>query len=279
MNPLESAVTIFFLLPIYMWCVIRVVWWMFEGEIDVLPGIVSVVMLIVGLCFASGTANDFARWACVVCSISLVVMFPFASHYLDRFDLREINAEQVDRAFLELSLRPDNFSAWFKLSQGLFDMGYHGHAIALAEQTIARIPTESDPMQNRSMRDLFRSEEAMIRQWRSIATDPRRHRPVPCPKCGAMNQPGTVNCIKCGIPYLLLLSRRIGTRSGAFTRLVIGWAIISAIIPLAAYWGVSAPNSTAGMLGFVAGFGVLAGVLYWVFRDPTGQPGRFQSFS
>ncbi len=275
----EALLTIGFLFPIYMFCVVRVFWWMLEGAMEVLPGLVAIALLVAGFCIAGSTTNEIARWSCVISSITLVLIFPFADNYLDRFDLRELNAEQVDRAFLELSIRPDNFAAWFKLAQGLFDMGYHGHAIALAEQTIARIPDTADPMQNRSMRDLFREEQAQIRRWRDQSRNPARHKPIPCPKCRALNAPGTINCVKCGVPYLLLLSRRMGTRSGAFTRLVLGWAVISAIIPLSAYWGVTAENTVLGVGGFIVGFAILGGVVFWIFRDPTGQDGRFQSFS
>ncbi|MBX3113532.1 MAG: zinc ribbon domain-containing protein [Fimbriimonadaceae bacterium] len=275
---LEMVITLAFLFPIFMVCLVRVLWWTVAGDIDAAPGILTMILLIVAFAFAAGTKNPVAQGATIIATLSLMVMFPFASNYLDRHDLREINAEHIDRAFLELSLHPDNFPAWFKLCDSLFQAGYHGHAIALGEQTINRLPVERDPFKNVSLRDMYLSEERMIKQWRVDSRDPKRHKPVACPKCGAMNQPGTINCVKCGIPYLLLLSRKMGTRSRAFTKLVIGWALISGIIPLAAFWGTIA-GGPGLFMGIFVGLIILGGVFYWIFRDPSGQPERFTPFS
>jgi len=277
-DTLEMVITLAFLFPIFMVCLVRVLWWTVAGDIDAAPGILTMIMLIVAFAFAAGTKNPMAQGATIIATLSLMVMFPFASNYLDRHDLREINAEHIDRAFLELSLHPDNFPAWFKLCDSLFQAGYHGHAIALGEQTINRLPIERDPFKNVSLRDMYMSEERMIKQWRVDSRDPKRHKAIACPKCGAMNQPGTINCVKCGIPYLLLLSRKIGTRSRAFTKLVIGWALLSAIIPLAAYWGTVA-GGPGLFMGLFFGLVVLGVIMHWIFRDPSGQPDKFTPFS
>lgn len=253
--------------------------YIFSGEIDVFPGLLTVFVLILTMFLALLSGSMLIQGVAVVCTVSLVVMFPFAMNYLDRHDLREINAEHIDRAILELSVRQDNFPAWFKLSESLFQAGYHGHAIALAEQTLSRISTDMDPIQNRSMRDMYRNEEIMIKKWRTNATNPKRHLPLACPKCGQKNRPGTINCTKCEAPYLLLLSRKVGTRTGAFAKLVVGWALIAMLIPGAAYVGDSLGGGGMAigvvLLGFV-GIGV---ILWWIFRDPGGQPEKFESFS
>ncbi len=275
---LEMVITLAFLFPIFMVCVVRVLWWTIAGDIDAFPGILAIIFLFVGFAFAAGTKNPVAQGATIIATLSLMVMFPFASHYLDRHDLREINAEHIDRAILELSLHPDNFPAWFKLCSSLYQAGFHGHAIALGEQTINRLPTERDPFKNTCMRDMYINEERMIKQWRVDSRDLKRHRPINCPKCGTANRPGTINCVKCEIPYLLLVSRNVGTRGGAFAKLLVGWAIISAIIPLAAFWGTAAGGP--GLIGgLVFGILVLGVVLYWIFRDPSGQPERATPFS
>jgi predicted phage tail protein len=93
-----------------------------------------------------------------------------------------------------------------------------------------------------------------------------------------MNRPGTINCIKCGVPYLLLLSRGVGTKAGVYSKLLIGWAIIAFLIPAAGFLA----NNVGGGMGIFAAVGAVTlagGVLYWIFRDPSGQPDSFRSFS
>lgn len=276
---LSTFVTILFLVPVFSACCLVVLKWTIAGDIDPLAGILTMLVLAGTMFVSLATGNQVMQGVAVVGAVSLIAMFPFASNYLDRHDLREINADHIDRAILELSIRPDNFPAWFKLSEGLFTAGYHGHAIALAEQTLDRIPNNMDPFQNRSMRDMYRSEEIMVKKWRRDATNPKRHQSVACPKCRTLNQPGTINCIKCETPYLLLLSRKVGTRSGAFAKLVIGWAMIAGLLPAGAYLGTldgGGGLAIGGTLVAVLGVGV---ILWWIFRDPGGQPDKFRSFS
>lgn len=278
-DAISTLVSLLFLLPIFTGCTLVVLKWTISGDIDALAGIFAMLVLVGTMFVSLATKNQVMQGVAVVGAISLIAMFPFAANYLDRHDLREINAEHIDKTILELSIRPDNFPAWFKLAESLFTAGYHGHAIALAEQTLARIPNNMDPFHNRSMRDLYRSEEIMVKKWRRDATNPKRHRPIACPKCGQQNQPGTINCIKCETPYLLLLSRNVGTRTGAFAKLVIGWALIAGLLPFGAYMGTMDGGgllAIGGTLAAVVGVGV---VLRWVFRDPSGQPEKFQSFS
>ncbi|ARU42332.1 hypothetical protein CCB80_14720 [Armatimonadetes bacterium Uphvl-Ar1] len=274
---LGTLISIVALVPIFAVVSLIVMKWTVSGDIDPLAGILTIFVLIGTMFMALMSKSPIIMGTAVIGVISLVVMFPFAQNYLDRHDLREINSEHIDRAFLELSTRHDNFPAWFKLADSLFQAGYHGHAIAIAEQTLERIPSEPDAFHNRSMRDMYRSEEIMIKKWRIEATNPKRHMPVACPKCGAKNRPGLINCINCEAPYLLLLSRKVGTRSGAFAKLVIGWALIALLLPAAAYSSIAFPG--VGLLGVVAIIGVIGGVLAWIFRDPSGQPDKFRSFS
>lgn len=274
---LSMVITIVALVPIFAFATITVMRWTVSGDIDVFAGILTCIVLIGTLIFALSTRNPLIQGACVIGVISLMIMFPFAQNYLDRHDLSEINSEHIDRAFLELSIRHDNFPAWFKLADSLFQAGYHGHAIAIAEQTYNRIPSESDPFHNRSMRDMYRNEEYMIKKWRAQATNPKRHMPVACPKCGAKNRPGLINCIKCEAPYLLLLSRKVGSRTGAMAKLVLGWAIIAMLIPATAYSTILAPS--LGLFGILIALAIAGGILWWIFRDRSGQPEKFQSFS
>jgi len=275
---LSTAITIAAMVPIFAVCAVIVMWWTVGGDIPAFAGILTIFCLILALFLSLMSGSALVQGITIVGMLSLLVMFKFAENYLDRHDLREINAEHIDRAILELSIHPDNFPAWFKLCSSLFEAGYHGHAIALAEQTLERIPNNMDPFHNRSMRDMYRNEEYMIKKWRGDATDPKRHQPIACPKCGQKNRPGTVNCLKCEAPYLLLLSRKVGTRTSAFAKLVLGWAIIAGIIPAAAYAG----EAIGGGLSIVAVLGGLVGVgfiLFWIFRDPSGQPERLTPFS
>ena len=274
-----TLISVIALVPIFATCCVIVLKWTLMGEIDPFAGVLTIIVLAGTMFLALMSKSGVIQAIATVGAISLIVMFPFAQNYLDRHDLKEINSEHIDRAILELSIHPDNFPAWFKLADSLFIAGYHGHAIALAEQTIERIPTTLDPLKNQTLRDLYKSEEIMVKKWRAQATNPKRHMPLSCPKCGQKNRPGTINCIKCEAPYLLLLSRNLGSRSGVFAKLVIGWALIAMLIPSAALLGEYTGGGGISIGIGLGAFGLVGVILWWIFKDRSGQPEKFQSFS
>ena len=258
---LSMVISIVFISPVYAFCIFKVFGMTIMKEIDGFAGFMALLLLFVGLVAALTTRDPVLQGAMVVCTLSLVIFFPFADDYLARSDVADINAEQIDRGHLELSLRPDNFPAWFKLAANLYDHGFRGHAIALADMTLERIPSETDPFHNRSLRDMFRHEERQVAMWKRDTTDPKHFAPIACPKCKAMNPPGSVNCARCQAPFLLLLSRQGRGRGRAYARLVLGWSLISCLIPLAAWLGLTG----LGWAVFVL-IGTVGGVLFWVFR-------------
>lgn len=278
MEPLIAFITIFALLPVFGFAAVKVIWWMVMGEMDFGPGLLAVVLILSGFVLACLTPNPWVQGGTVVGMISLLIMFRFAADYLDRHDLREINVDRIERSYEELAIRPDNFPAWFSLARSLYEQGYRGHGIALAEQTLARIPTERDAISNRSLRELFTSEEREVRGWRADSAHPRYHRGVRCPRCRRENQPGTVNCLGCGEPYLLLLARGTRGKGKVYGRLVVGWAVIAVLIPFSAWSAVSLPGALA-VVGVFGGLVVGGLVLWWVFRGPTGSVEFTRPFS
>ena len=146
---LVALLLFFSMFPIFMVCLVVLMKWTVMGEVEAYAGILGILALIAAFAVGMGTKSPFVQGCIVVTLISLMLMFPFAQDYLNRHDLWEVNVDKIDRATEELAIRPDNIPAWFALSRSLYEHGYRGHAIALADMTLERIPTEIDPVQQR----------------------------------------------------------------------------------------------------------------------------------
>ncbi len=275
---IESLVSWLFLGPICAFCAVVIIRWMIGGDVEAWVGSLAILGIILTLAIAVGSHNTAVQICAVTGMVSLMVFFPFAGDYLDRQDLRTITAEHIDKGHAELSLHPENFPAWFTLARNLYEFGYRGHAIALAEQTLDRIPNVPDPFKNCSVRDLFRTEEYEVKKWRRESGHPSYHKPLLCPRCKAPNLPGHINCQRCGGPYLLELSRKAPRRSKVFAKLLLGWAVIAVLIPSAGVAAIMAKGALGSMSVLAV---ILAGgaTLFFVLKPPRGVSSSSAPFS
>jgi hypothetical protein len=144
---------------------------------------------------------------------------------LDKAEMHGIEIEQMEKAYEGLRLKPDNTSALFQFAKGLYLAGFRAHAISVASSALGSLSTEIDQVGNKSVRDAFRAEENMLRNWRQeAAAAPSVKQSLRCPSCGTVNEPGPILCSRCGEPYLLYIARKGDTRVGIVNKLLIAWA-------------------------------------------------------
>jgi len=245
--------------------VLRVVKMMIDLELSVAAGAGTIVILL-GLTAVSiqqktqGVAGVF-----LVCLVALMATYPFAREQLERIELRAFDIDALDRAHFNMAQRPDNVAAQFELARCLHRFGLHGHAIAIAEHAASRLSTSIDDVKNASVRDIFTKEILTCKQWKRDA-DPKSFRPVACPLCGAMNEPGTIACRGCAKPYLLELARKLDIRPRFMGRLVVSWALVALLVVAAAQIAVSL-TGTLLYIAFVGVFAVIGVILALLFRD------------
>ena len=269
----------FLLLPVFGFAIVCVVRWMIDGDLTFGQGLLSITLLLGLLAFGIKAPYPAAPWVVAGVMVTLMAFFPFAETQLGKNDMRLSNAEQIDRAHAALSARPDNIPAAFLLARTVYDHGYRGHGIALAEGVLSQLSTTQDPIKLTSARDHFRAEEMLLQKWKRESTDPRDFAPLKCPLCGRMNPPGPLACVGCGKAYILEAARQTDSQKRVVGKLVLGWAVIA----LAMTAGASCLMSFRPPLNYV-GLGislVLAGlVVAALFRPRYGDntsPGR--SFS
>jgi hypothetical protein len=257
------------LIPVLGLAMVHVIREMIMKNIDPVPGVIALGVLLGMLTLSITARSPAVAGATLVIVLSFGAFYPYAESMYARQIGREINVSRIDRAHEALSQRPENVAAWFALAEGLYRHGYQGHAIAIAEESLGRLSTHQDPTSNRSLRDLFKSEESALKYWKKGA-DPKLCRPLKCPLCGETNPPGPIACIKCGAPYLLELVRR-GDQGRTFVgKLLLGWALLAGAIVGAAASGLMTTGWLQGAL--VAGcIAVAGGILWWLFRPARGD--------
>lgn len=245
--------------------VIRVMWMMFAQEISGLLGVVVMFTLVALTAVSIQSKSQVIAGAYLLTIVTLMVTYPFARDQLESIELKAIDIEAVDRAHLAMSERPDNFNAHFELARGVHRFGLHGHAIAIAENTLKTLSGQVDNVKNMSLRDAFRKEELMVKEWKRMA-DPKSFRPVKCPACGLMNNPGAVACVGCSRPYLLDLARAIDLRPRYLGRLLLSFVLIAGLILGSAYGGSELTGSMQ-YLAPGAGFLFVGITLALLFRE------------
>lgn len=249
------------------------VWWligrMIEGALDAIPGLAGIIILCGMFAVSISSPNQAIAGAFLVVLITGMVFFPYAETQMARVVGREVNAERIEKAHAALSARSDNVAAWFELSRVLYDHGFQGHAIAIADLTLSRLSENMDPIKFQSMRDLFRSEEYLLQRWKRDA-NPDLCKPLRCPKCSAMNPPGDVSCSRCGAAYLLEIVRGSNIRKSFLGRLVFGWTLLAGLLCAAAYAGVAFRERGGAVVALIL-VGVVGLVLWLLFRAPKGD--------
>ncbi|HSI73310.1 MAG TPA: zinc ribbon domain-containing protein [Fimbriimonas sp.] len=241
-------------IPLAIW-VISLVRWMVSGEVDVVLGLPGILLgVVIGYVALVPPAPIFSAIAFVVVC-STVIMYPFMSKAMTTRSLKSIDMEDLERAYHALQLRPDNWAAKFKIATLLYNMGYPGHALRIAEACIATMP-----------QTFFVEEHRQVMRWRMTPTHPKAFDPISCIECGQSNPPGNVHCAACGSPFLLDRIRGKLLPSTLGKKLLAAWIVMVAVIaglPLVASLG-----GAGAVLGIVALLVLACGVLYLAFRSP-----------
>lgn len=251
--------------PICALAVLRVMKYMFDGELDLGPGIVAILSVLTVLALTIMSKSEAVAGTVIVVMLTLIVFFPYAVEQVTHAEVRGMDIDRLDRAHQEIIARPGNIASYFALAGLVHSLGLKGHAVAIAERTLHSLSTEIDPVKNQSLRDVFRTEESRAKQWRREIVDQAEFRAVACPRCGHKNEPGTIACGGCQGPFLLDLARRIDPRKRIRSRIAAGFALVAGMITLAAYAG-TAMEGSARLVVFGAGLAVVAGTLTWLYH-------------
>jgi len=245
--------------------VLTLISWMMENLLDVGPGLGGIAILLIVMLVTIFSKSHFVAGAVIVVLLNLIVFLPYAIEQAAKAEMQGTDIDKLDRVHKEISERPENIASYFAISELVYDLGLPGHAVAIAERTLSRLSTETDPIKNQSIRDIFKAEESRAREWRRNIKDQKEFRPVACPRCGHRNEPGNIACGKCQGPFLLDLARGIDPRQKIRSRLVLGWAFIAGFFTLTVY-GWSEFAGAARWVIVVGGLMTIAGVFTWLFR-------------
>lgn len=259
------------MMPIVGFAVMWVIRNMIDGSLHVAAGIGAISVLLAASAASIGSKDQTIGAAFLLSLVALMAFFPYASDQIERLELRLIDVEGLDRAHQALAARPDNSAARFAVAKSLYRVGMHAHAIVLSEQTLQSLSLQIDEVKNTSVRDFFRAEDGMTKQWRRI-TPPEAYRPISCPLCKTLNEPGLIACSKCGKPYLLEIARNLDVKSRFFGRLVLGWALIALMIT-GVFAAVSYLKESTQAIAVGMQVAIVGAIMAWLFKPPKIKVG------
>lgn len=253
------------LAPICAFAILRIMKFMFDGELDAGPGIAGIITVLVVLGLTIMSKSNVIAGVVMVTVVSLMAFFPFAVDQAANAEVRGMDIDKLDKVHREIIGRPENIASYFALAEIVHALGLEGHAIVIAEQTLERLSTEMDPVKNQSLRDVFRTEESRTKQWRRVLRDQAAFRAVACPRCGHRNEPGAIACGGCQGPFLLELARKIDPRQKIRSKLVLGFAMVAGFLTGTVYaWWVI--EGDLRWVVFTLGLATVAGVFTWMFQ-------------
>ena len=240
--------------PLAIW-MISLVRWMISGEIDVIYGVIG-CSLAVFLGYLAINPPSPAYSVIVFISVgSMVLAFPFVRYSAHRRSLRGIDVQDVERAYAAVRARPDNVAAKFKIARLIYDMGYPGHALRIAENCMAQMPAA-----------FFVEEQRIVMRWRKTPTPRKAFDPLPCIECGHPNPPGNVFCAACGAPFILDRLKGKILPSGMGRKIMAAWIVM--VLVMAALPIVGSLNGFLAFFGIMGLLGFAVAVLYFAFRSP-----------
>lgn len=252
-------------------CFLLVVYRMIDGEMPVLPGLATLLVLIGLLWLCVWPPHPVLPAIILLSVVALMVLFPFAEKQMAAVELREYDIERFERAIRALEQKSDNPSALFEAARWLHVQGFHADAVAIGDVALTMLSTKRDELRNVSLREQFRAEERMVNEWRRLPIHSAPSGAHECRACRTVNVPGTLFCAGCRRPYLLDRMKGIDLRTRFWGRLVLTWALIGGTVAGAAAIGLV----TSGLVRFAAvggGLAVLGLLLGFLFRMP--RPGR-----
>jgi hypothetical protein len=206
--------------------VVALVHWMVAADIDVFSGIVGIGLAIFLGLVALNPPTPWAPAAAFAVAVSSVVLYHPLSWLANRHELNSVDAEIVERIYESLRERPNNAPSLLRLARILYEKGYAGHAIALADTALRNLP-----------RGLFPDEHRMVQHWKRAAVNEAYFRPIACIECGYLNPPGEVYCGRCRSPFFQSVIRGRWVGRNLARRALAIWAAticLALAIPMAA---------------------------------------------
>ncbi|CAN5505074.1 hypothetical protein BH11ARM1_BH11ARM1_16680 [soil metagenome] len=255
-NPLPLLAGCAVWIPLAIW-IISLVNWMIVGDIDAVFGIAG-VFVAVGLGYVSidPPTPTFAYYS-FPAAMSTVILFPIFRHSLNQRGLRQVDVEDLERAHEALRQRGDNMVAKFQIAKILYELGYPGHALRIAETCLS----STSP-------SFFPEEVRMVKRWRWAQLKPSAFEPVRCSECGTSNEPGNVLCKQCHSAFLLnrVKGRLLPSTMGR--KLLGAWVVMVAVITGIPWLAsVGGPSAIVGIFALM----ILAlGVLAFAFLPRSG---------
>ncbi|MEQ1822593.1 MAG: hypothetical protein ABL949_08785 [Fimbriimonadaceae bacterium] len=205
--------------------VLFVVYKIIDGDIPPAFGVLTIGLLLVTLYFCVWPPHELVPPIAIVSILVIMAVFPFVENYLNQVELRRMDADRLEKVLSAWQQRPDNTAAALELARCLRDQGFDRHAINLAHTALNAASTKVDEVSNRSVRDIFRSEEVALKRWEQEVTDAPKS--VRCPFCSHENNVSFVFCEKCKEPYLLGLVRQADPGRSIFARLLLSSAAVA----------------------------------------------------
>jgi hypothetical protein len=241
---------------------------MISGDIPFLPGMGSLGVLITIMWFCVNPPHPMVPAVALVVVIGSVISYPFVEKQLELREQRSYDLSRLERAFAAIAQKPDNHSAAFEAARWLWQQGFRQDAIAIAEATLNRLDTKRDEVRNTSMRDMFRAEEHMLRQWKRETPVQERAESRVCPACKTRNEPGAINCSGCQRQYLLDKARLANFKDKVFAKLVVSYAAICGLIVGGAAIGM-AVEGPLRWVGVILSVLLVGGLLALILRPPS----------
>lgn len=240
-NPFAFASGCIVWVPLAIWIVV-LLGWMITGEIDALIGIVGVMIALAMGYLGINPPSPILPPLLFTAALSTLVIWPIAQVSLNRVALRTIDLESLDSAYEMLSMRRDNIGAALRVAKAMANLGYIGHAAAIAEKALEGAD-----------RRIFREELFQLRSWKERARDPRvpRVHQIQCIHCSLYNEVANVFCARCGGQILSDYARGKWMKPGLKSKLLVAWlagilcvvavpALASSLPPAAAILAIAA---------------------------------------
>ncbi len=237
--------------------------WILDELIDLKFGLISLFAILPMMWLAIYPPHPVVQYAILLIVVASAAFLPQAIKYLAHREHLEVDLVPMERASAAIAQHPDNVQALFEIAKWLAHNRLYAQAVAIGDKAAARLSPEQDPITNRSVRDLYRSELQELEEWRAM--DNVRVLPIVCLNCQHQNPADAVLCEKCGHPHILEQAKASLSRTADIGRLVCGWTITAAIITVCAAVAYARPDVAAWVILAVLVVGL--GALWAVFRD------------
>ncbi len=249
-------------------CILLISYKMIGGDFPVGAGFGAIAILIGVMWFCVTPPHPLVPAVALVAILGLMTSFPFVEKQLEVRELRAYDLSRLERAFAALEQKEDNPSAAFEAARWLWQQGFRQDAMAIADSTLGKLDTRRDEVRNTSMRDMFRNEEVMLRNWRREPASIESPQARVCPACRTVNEPGSLKCAGCNRPYLLDKAKLASFKDKVLAKLLFSYAAVCGLI----VGGAAIGMALEGALRWVAVLGAVAlvgGLLAWMLKPPA----------